>query len=146
MGKTGASSELKVIVDFVFDDGLLFLRLQNIGGKPARDVSVSFDREIADPRGDRLLNDLSLFKSLRFLAPGKAIDVFVATSAAYFRAEQPTEIRATVKYLDSGGKPRRGHIDHDLSIYADLGYVRRRSTDPIPSAAAGAQTKPDPNT
>ena len=35
-----------VIVDFDFDDGMLFLTLSNIAQGPAFDISVGFDREI----------------------------------------------------------------------------------------------------
>ena len=31
----------EVIVDFVFDDGLLFVSVENIGEKPAREVTVT---------------------------------------------------------------------------------------------------------
>ena len=125
MSKDSASFDLDVIVDVVFDDGLFFLRLQNIGSRPARDVSVSLEPKIMAPYGDQLINDLTLFKSLRFMAPGKLIDVFLGTRTAYFKSCQPAEIRATVEYLDRRGRTRRGVIEHDLSIYADLGYVRR---------------------
>lgn len=124
------SFDLDIIVDVIFDDGLLYLRLQNIGERPARRVSVSFDCDIAAPHGGRDINDLFLFKSLLFFAPRKSIDVFLGTSAAYFGAGQPEKIRATVQYLDSRGKRRHGHIDHDLRIYADLGYVRRQCNPP----------------
>ena len=43
LSKRGKAFDLDVIVDVVFDDGLLFLRLSNIGTRPARDVSVRFE-------------------------------------------------------------------------------------------------------
>ncbi len=125
MGNRKKAFDLDVIVDLVFDEGLLFLCLRNIGARPARDVSVSFDQDIARPHGDGLINELRLFRCVPFLGPGRSVDVFVGTSAAYFASGQPERIVATVAYLDSRGKRRRGRLEHDLGIYADLGYVRR---------------------
>jgi hypothetical protein len=42
-----------VIVDVVFEDGLLFLAVQNIGDAPARRVSVRFDRALPGAGGLR---------------------------------------------------------------------------------------------
>ena len=138
MAGKGKSFDLDIIVDVIFDDGLLYLRLQNIGERPARRVSVAFDCDIAAPHSGRLINDLCLFKSLLFFAPKKSIDVFLGTTSMYFGTGQPEQIRATVQYLDSGGRRRRGHIDHDLRIYTDLGYVRRHYDPPGIVSKSGA--------
>ena len=116
--------DLAVIVDFVFEQGLLFVKLQNITDKPARRVRVTFDQEILGLGGAKAISKMCLFRNIEFFAPGKQISAFVDTSESYFRRGQPTQISATVQYLDSEGKKHSGEIRHDLRIYADLGYVR----------------------
>ncbi len=39
-----------VIVDFVFEDGMLFVAVQNIGSQPAQQVHISLERR-DDPLG-----------------------------------------------------------------------------------------------
>ncbi len=40
-----AQSQPDVILDFTFNEGLLYIDLANIGDSPAVNVSVSFDKE-----------------------------------------------------------------------------------------------------
>ena len=90
----------------------------------ARRVRVTFDQEILGLGGAKAISKMCLFRNIEFFAPGKQISVFVDTSESYFRCRQPTQISATVQYLDTEGKKHSGEIRHDLSIYSDLGYVR----------------------
>jgi hypothetical protein len=77
--RTGARPE--VIVDVLFDDGLLFIAVQNIGDRPALDVSVAFDKPIHGVNGTIEISSLSLFRNIAFLAPRKSIQTFLDTSA-----------------------------------------------------------------
>jgi len=111
-----------VIVDFVFERGLLFLSIQNIGDKPACEVRVRFSEPI---RGieDKEISALPLFQQLEFLAPHKEIRTLLDSSAAYFRSGQPTKIVAQVRYKDVNGAKHAATIRHNLEIYRDIGYL-----------------------
>ena len=59
--KDGDERRPEVIVDFVFDDGLLFISVENIGDQPALKVSVQFDQKIMGVEGGQEISALSLF-------------------------------------------------------------------------------------
>jgi hypothetical protein len=114
-----------VILDVIFEDGLLFLALRNIGDEPATDVSVTFSERVVGLGGDREVSALPLFHRLTFLAPGREIRAFLDTSASYFARRQPTQIVANIACRGADGRPRARQITHDLEIYRQLGYVRK---------------------
>lgn len=109
-----------VIVDFVFDDGMFHLVVENIGDAPAVDVGVAFDPPFRGLGGQQPVTSLPLFTRLPFLAPRRRISTFLDTSAAYFAREEPTKIAVTVTYADRSGAVHRAVIHHDLDIYRDL--------------------------
>lgn len=118
-----------VIVDVVFEDGLLFLAVQNIGDAPARKVSVRFDRTLPGAGGRIDVAALALFRNIEFLAPRKSIRTFLDTTASWFAREAPTRFAARVTYVDASGRRRGATVAHDLEIYRDIGHVRRRTTE-----------------
>lgn len=118
-----------VIVDVVFDDGLLFLAVQNIGDAPARKVSVRFDRALPGVGGRIDVATLALFRNIEFLAPRKTIRTFLDTTASWFAREAPTRFAARVSYVDAAGRRRSATVAHDLEIYRDIGCVRRGATE-----------------
>ena len=114
-----------VIVDVVFEDGLLFLVVRNIGDAPARRVSVRFDRALPGVGGRVDVGTLALFRNIEFLAPRRSIRTFLDTAASWFARGAPTRFAAQVSYHDASGRRRTATVAHDLEIYRDLGYVRR---------------------
>jgi hypothetical protein len=114
-----------VILDFVFDDGLLFVSLENIGEAPATDVVVELDPRVRGAE-DRELGTLTLFRRLKFLAPGKQVVAFVDSAAAYFERGEPVEVAASIRWKDPDGEIRSATIHHDLGVYRDLPYVPGR--------------------
>jgi len=122
---TPTERKTDVIVDFVFEDGMLFIAIKNLGNRPAHEVSVTFDKKFTGVDGTKVISSLPLFRNLAFLAPHKEIVAFLDTSASYFRRRQPTNIRATIRYRDASGAPYKSVIRHDLSIYKEIGYVHR---------------------
>ena len=110
-----------VIVDFIFEDGVLFIALSNIGARPARKVSVAFDPKFHGADGMNVAS-MALFKNVEFLAPHKTITTLLDSSAAYFARGEPTRIAATISYVRSNGARCRETIHHDLEIYRDLAY------------------------
>ncbi|HEY3124364.1 MAG TPA: hypothetical protein VGK70_09925 [Thermoanaerobaculia bacterium] len=119
-----------VIVDFVFDDGLLFVSVANIGDAPAIDVVVEFDQPVHTADGAEL-GAMALFRRLTFLAPGKNIMAFVDSSAAYFGRGEPEKIAASIRWRDLDGETARSAvIRHDLGVYRDLPFVPGRPGRP----------------
>ena len=127
-------SDGDVILDVVFERGLLFLVLENTGDRPAHGVRVKFGERFSGVGGAKRLDRLALFRKLEFLAPRRSIEVFLDRSADYFARGEPTTLTAAVSWRTSDGERRRATIVHDLEIYRDLGYIERevpqRAGDP----------------
>src|SRR5256886_17242375 len=122
--KRSVRSEPDVIVDFIFDAGLLFIAISNLSDRPAYKVSVKFDCRIYG-FGGRDICALPLFRNLEFLAPHKTITTFLDSSGSYFSSGGPTKISARVAYHDFRGTKKVATINHDLEIYREIGFIRR---------------------
>jgi hypothetical protein len=115
--------ESDVIVDFVFDEGVLYVSVANIGARPALKVSCRFEPGFHGLGGTVEISRLPLFRNIEYLAPGKEIRTLVDSSAAYFARKEPTKLEVTVSYREGGGQRRQATIAHDLGIYRDVAYV-----------------------
>ncbi len=115
---------LSVIVDFIFEDGILFIAVKNIGEDPTFKVMIEFDKRITGVGGKKVISSLSLFRNIEFLAPHKEIKTFLDTSQSYFSRKQPEKISIKISYKDKRGASCSGIINHDLSIYKEIGYVK----------------------
>ncbi len=122
--KRSELSEPDVIVDFVFDDGLLFVAISNISDQPAYKVSVKFDCKICGVGGKDICA-LPLFRNIEFLAPHKTVTTFLDSSGSYFHSGGPTKISARIAYHDFRGVKKIATINHDLEIYREIGFIRR---------------------
>src|SRR6266850_1111755 len=112
-----------VIVDFLFEDGMLFVAVQNIGSQPAQQVHVTFDPAFRGLGGTASIPELPLFRNIEFLAPSRSIRTLLDSSAAYFARQEPEQITATVTYCDRSGQEFSCTILHDLAIYRDIAFV-----------------------
>jgi len=117
--------EADVILDVVFERGLLFLVVANVGDRPAHSVRVKFTERFSGVGGAKRIDRLALFRQLEFLAPRKSIEIFLDRSAAYFARDEPTRLAAAVSWRTADGERRRTTIVHDLEIYRELGYIDR---------------------
>ena len=115
--------DAEVILDIVFDHGLLFLVVANLGDRPAHTVRIKFDRPFAGLGGAKKMHRLALFRKLEFLAPRKSIKVFLDRSASYFGRDEPTQLTAAISWHTPEGARRSTTIHHDLEIYRDLAYI-----------------------
>jgi hypothetical protein len=106
-----------VIVDVVQEDGKLFVTIENIGQGPAHNVSVSFDPELQGVRGTVQVSNLTLFKSLDFLPPGKEIRTLLDVTSAYFDRNEPTDISVTIHFESDDGTRLQRKLNHDLRIF-----------------------------
>lgn len=109
-----------VILDFVFDDGLLFIEIKNIGATPALEVTTKFNNRFTGTGGESDVSRLSMFRGVSFLAPGRRIRTFLDNTASYFQRKQPVEIAAALQWRDREGNRFSCIINHDLSIYRDI--------------------------
>ena len=114
-----------MIVDFIFEDGLLFVEVANLGDLPAHRVRARFDPPFAGLGGTRRVSSLSLFRRLEFLAPHKRIRAFLDRSDSYFARDEPARIDVTVSWLDDDRRRRVRELRHDLEIYRELAYVQK---------------------
>ena len=112
-----------VIIEFLFDQGLLHVALRNIGDRPAIAISVKFDKKIFGLGGAKEISALPVFQRVEFLGPGREILVFVDQSDSYFARKQPTKISARISYSDSEEHKHVVTINHDLEIYRELPYL-----------------------
>jgi len=117
--------EAEVILDVVFDSGLLFLVVANTGDRPAHNVRIRFGEPFSGVGGAKRIDRLSLFRKLQFLAPQKSIPVFLDHSAAYFARGEPTRLTAAIVWRTPAGERRTSTVHHDLEIYRDLGFIDR---------------------
>ena len=119
------SHDAEVILDVVFDRGLLFLVVENLGDRPAHAVRIKFDKPFSGVDGTKQLQRLALFRKLEFLAPRKSIEVFLDRSASYFARGEPTHLTAAISWRTPEGARRSTTVHHDLEIYRDLGFIER---------------------
>ncbi len=93
-----------VIVDFVFEDGLLFLAVINIGSEPAERVRIVFDPLVKGRGGSVSVTERPLFRNVS--SPwARALDPHPFGSAsAYFARCEPERITVNVSYCDRAGQ------------------------------------------
>jgi hypothetical protein len=113
----------EVIVEFLFERGMLHLSVNNIGDRPAIGVRVSFNKKIVGLDGTKEISALPLFQNLEFLGPKREIVTFIDASSSYFRRKQPTSISARISYRDSNNQKYECTISHNLEIYRELTYL-----------------------
>lgn len=122
--QTDGVFRLSVIVDIVFEDGLLFISVKNMSDEPAFKVSAKFDKKIVGVDGRKEISSLPLFRNIEFLAPHKEIRTFLDSSRSYFARRQPDKISVKVSYRNKEAELVTGTINHDLGIYREIGYIR----------------------
>lgn len=117
--KASNASELSdaVVVDVVFDAGLLHLELVNLGDAPALDVTSSFEPPLIDAHG-RDVSELLVFRRLGFLAPGRRIRTLLGPSSAYFES-----VTVQVEYSRAGRERHTTRVTHELAAFRELAYV-----------------------
>ena len=113
----------EVVLDVVFEDGLLFLAVSNIGDAAALKVSCRFRRKLHGLGGTKDVSKLPLFENIEFLAPGREIRTLLDSAASYFARDEPTALSATTTYADAAGSAYKTTVEHDLAIYRELAYV-----------------------
>jgi hypothetical protein len=117
-----AAEDDGVVVDVVFDSGLLFLELCNLGNRPALGVVCTFEPPLVDGAG-RDVSKLALFSALDYLGPGRRIRTLLDTSAGYFARKAPLRVKATARFKRPGGAAQATTVSHNIAVYRDVAYV-----------------------
>ena len=113
----------EVIVDFIFDQGNLFISIKNLSWVAAFRVRIVFDKPMIGLQGQKKISSMRIFRSLDYLAPHKEISIFVDQSQSYFARKQPSIVRFSIQWKDQEGRSYKKNIKHNLLIYKDLGYI-----------------------
>jgi hypothetical protein len=124
--------EADVILDVEFEDGLLFLVLENIGLQPAHAVRVRFEQPLTGLGGERRIDRLRIFRRLELLAPRRRIRIFLDRSALFFARDEPTRIEARIAWRNDDGERRSRTVGHDLDAYRDFPYLEVPRDAPAP--------------
>lgn len=124
----------EVILEFLFDRGLLYISVSNIGSRPAVRVSVKFNKKILGLGGTKEISALAVFKNIEFLGPRREITTLLDSSSSYFNSKQPTKISALVAYQDLEKHRYEISIKHDLEIFRDLIFLESTSEQNVSKA------------
>ena len=109
----------EVIVDFEYENGFLFIVIENIGSDSAYDISEKFEKSILGMQKNKI-SSLKIFRSLRFLPPKKKIRILVDSYQSYVHNKQPLTVKVDIRFKNKTGERFKNSILHDLSIYKDL--------------------------
>ena len=111
-----------VIVDVVFEDGVLYLELANLGSRPALGVACTFDPPLVDASG-RDVSKLRLFKKMEFLGPARRVRTLLDSVPGYFARKGAARTVVSVRYKRPGDtRYTTTTVTHDLAVYREIAY------------------------
>jgi hypothetical protein len=110
-----------VVVDVVFEAGLLYLELANLSDRPALDVTCVFDPPLTDIQG-RDVSKLALFQRVEFLGPRRQIRTLLDSTAGYFARQDAGRFTVVTEFDRPGEKRSLTTVSHDLAVFRELAY------------------------
>jgi hypothetical protein len=116
-----AAADDGVVVDVVFEDGVLYLELANLAERPALNVECSFDPTLVDVQG-RDVSELRVFRCVEFLGPRRRVRTLLDSVTGYFGRKGPARVAVTVEYERPGSARTARTVTHDLELYGELAY------------------------
>jgi len=111
-----------VVMDVIFECGVLYLELANLADWPALNVTCSFDPPLLDVQG-RDVAKLPLFSRVEFLGPRRRIRTLLDSSPGYFARDSATRVTISVGYERPDEERRTTQVTHDLEIFRELAYL-----------------------
>lgn len=112
-----------IIVDFELENELFFLRIANHSDVELLNISIRFNRIIYGLNKTIKLNNLHIFKNLKYLAPRKEIRIVIDHQDRFFHFNKKPIYLIRIDYKNTSGKSFRKNISHDLNIYRDLPQI-----------------------
>jgi hypothetical protein len=111
-----------VIVDVVMEDGVLYLELVNLAGRPALGITCTFEPPLVDAAG-RDVSTLRLFRRMPFLGPERRVRTLLDSVPGYFARKAPARTVVSIKYKRPGDRQfATTSVTHDLAVYRELAY------------------------
>ena len=110
-----------VVVDVVFEAGLLYLELSNLSDRPALNVTCKFDPPLTDMQG-RDVSKLAVFRRVEFLGPQRQIRTLLDSTAGYFARQDASRFTVVTEFERPGEKRGSTTVSHDLAVYRELAY------------------------
>ncbi len=140
-GSNPSERRPEVIVEFLFDRGLLFVAVRNIGELPAVGISIRFDPPLHGLSG-REVSAQALFRGIEFLGPNREISTLLDRSDAFFSRQPATKVTVEIRYAGRDGRRYEETIRHDLEIFRDLAFVGDSPEAQTPPAIIDRQEVP----
>jgi hypothetical protein len=110
-----------VVVDVLYEDGVLYLELANLADRPALNVACSFDPPLVDVQG-RDVSELRVFRRVEFLGPQRRLRTLLDSVAGHFGRDGAAQVAITVEYERPGSARTATRVTHDLQLYGELAY------------------------
>ena len=110
----------KVIVDFKLQDESLYLIILNSSSESEHEVVIHFDHPIMGHNGSKNLTSLPIFKNILYLAPFKAISLFIDPVDVFFYHLKQETICIETHYKDHKNCSFKESNIHNLNIYKQL--------------------------
>lgn len=110
-----------VVVDVVFEAGLLYLELANLSDRPALDVTCKFDPPLTDMQG-RDVSKLALFQRVEFLGPRRQIRTLLDSTAGFFAQQEVSRFTVVTEFERPGEKRGSTTVSHDVAVFRELAY------------------------
>ena len=96
------------VIDFV---------IKNLGKGVAKDVSIKFNNEVFDIKGNNL-NDLNFIKHIEILIPNQEVSHFVATKPRELVKDNNVDIiTGILTYKEKKNKPYVFNLTYDINTY-----------------------------
>ena len=111
-----------VVVDVVFEDGVLYLELLNLSERPALNVRCSFDPPLVDVQG-RDVSQLRLFRHVEFLGPRRAHRTLLDSPSGYHARDAPAAVTVVVDYERPNEPRQASRVTHDLELFRELAFL-----------------------
>lgn len=114
-------SDQSVYLDVVFDEGLMFFELCNVGQHSVTNIRVAFDKPLLGI--DNVdISKLNIFNYLAFLPAGKRIRILLDTAQSFQLKRQRSTLKVTLRWK-SGRTALKTIVRHDFRAYADFPHV-----------------------
>ena len=109
----------KIILDFEYENNLLYIIIENIGDAMINKVSIDFNKKIMGIGKEKNISEMQIFKTISVFPPKKRFKIFVDTFSSYVKNKQPLLLTSKITYYQNN-KSYEDIIKHDLRIYKDF--------------------------